>query len=152
MFKWRHNSHYINHFFFHSIQDGKRFLFEMGQWLRSRYGNFLGNTYHPDVCLIFKNNRSIFPYYCKQQMILSDYLCKSYLKYLFFMRIIIEIFSLSWFAVSLGSNNWCNTNKNVHASSPCWSISTTWNGIGMGICFFLKFLNYYFFLFFIYLL
>ncbi|XP_055310683.1 prostatic acid phosphatase-like [Sitodiplosis mosellana] len=30
-------------------KDGKRFLYEMGQWLRSRYGNFLGNTYQPDA-------------------------------------------------------------------------------------------------------
>lgn len=31
------------------FQEGKQFLYEMGEWLRARYGNFLGTTYHPDV-------------------------------------------------------------------------------------------------------
>lgn len=37
------------------LQDGKKFLYEMGQWLRNRYGDFLGDTYHPDVSFLTNN-------------------------------------------------------------------------------------------------
>ncbi|XP_031620487.1 prostatic acid phosphatase-like isoform X2 [Contarinia nasturtii] len=33
----------------HITNKGKQDLYETGQWLRSRYGNFLGSTYQPDA-------------------------------------------------------------------------------------------------------
>lgn len=41
----------LNHFLFY-LQDGKKKLYETGQWLRQRYGNYLGKEYTPDVSLL----------------------------------------------------------------------------------------------------
>ncbi len=31
------------------FQDGKKYMYESGQWLKDRYGRFLGPLYQPDV-------------------------------------------------------------------------------------------------------
>lgn len=40
----------------HLTNDGKKYMFESGEWLRQRYGQFLGELYVPDVILLTINN------------------------------------------------------------------------------------------------
>lgn len=42
-----------------SFQNGKKFMYETGQWLRKRYDDFLGKNYVPDVSFFSIINKLI---------------------------------------------------------------------------------------------
>lgn len=90
-------------------QDGKRELFETGQWLRTRYGNFLGDTYHPDVS------------HAAMLCIRIEQVSCSAVRIILFVR--------AFYIGGVGPNDWCNTHKNVNAIGFGRPFPTTWHPI-----------------------